>query len=283
MGLFSGQDAISKTLSADLPSAQIAWVRYAFNVILLTPVLFVTRLRILTTHRPVTQFVRGALLAGAAVFFVAGLRYLPIADATAISFVYPLFVTLFASFALRETIGLPRWLALLAGFLGAVIIIGPGAAGVNSAAILPLASAISWSGALLLTRRLAVDSALTTLVYSTLSAMLVLTGALSMGWTHTAPNQVAILFLGALMNVTGQYCLILGYSRRPASSLAPLAYTQLIWSTLAGFVFFSTLPSACAWLGGLIVAASGSFVLATPRPSIGSMSRAAARRTSNQE
>ena len=175
MGLFTGQDTISKTLSVDLPPIQIAWVRYAFNVALVTPLIFGTRLRVLTTRQPFTQFLRGTLLAGAAAFFVAGLQFLPIADATAISFVYPILVTLFASLALKEAIGLPRWLAVIAGFLGALTIIRPGAVGVGSAAALPLASAISWSGALLLTRRLAVDAALTTLVYSTLSAALVLT------------------------------------------------------------------------------------------------------------
>jgi drug/metabolite transporter (DMT)-like permease len=266
MGMFSGQDTISKTLSVDLAPVEIAWVRYAFNVLLLAPLLVVTRFQVLTTRRPITQLMRGALLATSAALFVAGLRHLPIADATAISFIYPLLVTLLASFMLRETIGLPRWMAVLAGFLGALIIIRPGPAGVGSAAILPLASAICWSGGLLLTRRLAVDAALTTLVYSTLSATLVLTLGLSMGWRPIAPRQIAILFLAALMNMTGQYGLILGYSRRPASSLAPLAYTQLIWSTISGFFFFSTVPTLNTWLGGSIVACSGIFVLGTPRP-----------------
>lgn len=263
MAMFSGQDTIAKTLSSNLAPIQIAWVRYAFNVVLLTPLLLVTRFQVLTTRRPVTQFLRGALLAVSAAFFIGGLRYLPIADTTAISFVYPLLVTLLASLALKETIGLSRWLAVFAGFLGASIIIRPGAADVGSAALLPLASATCWSGGLLLTRRLSIDAALTTLVYSTLSAALLLTVGLTMGWRPIAPNQVAILFFAALMNMTGQYGLILGYSRRPASSLAPLAYTQLIWSTISGFLFFSTTPTFSTWLGGFIVACSGIFVLGT--------------------
>ena len=188
MAMFSGQDTIAKTLSSNLAPIQIAWVRYAFNVVLLTPLLLVTRFQVLTTRRPVTQFLRGALLAVSAAFFIGGLRYLPIADTTAISFVYPLLVTLLASLALKETIGLSRWLAVFAGFLGALIIIRPGAADVGSAALLPLASATCWSGGLLLTRRLSIDAALTTLVYSTLSAALLLTVGLTMGWRPIAPE-----------------------------------------------------------------------------------------------
>jgi drug/metabolite transporter (DMT)-like permease len=276
MGMFSGQDTISKTLSVDLPPIEIAWVRYAFNVLVLAPLFLRSRLRVLATRQPFVQFMRGILLATSAVFFVAGLRYLPIADATAISFVYPLLVTLFASLALKESIGLSRWLAVIAGFVGALIIIRPGAAGIGSAAVLPLASATSWSVALLLTRRLAVDAALTTLVYSTLSAAFVLSAGLTLGWRPMGLGQVAILFVAALMNVTGQYGLILGYSRRPASSLAPLAYTQLLWSTIAGFMVFSTLPSFSSLLGGLIVAGSGAFVLGMPRRSFRTKSQTAA-------
>lgn len=262
MILFSTQDMISKILVVDYSPIEIAWGRYLVNSAVIAPFLMRAGRHALATRHPWTQLGRAAGVLGSAITFMAGLRYLPIADNTAIGFIHPLLVTALSIPLLGERVGPRRWMAVLVGFVGALVIIRPGSGTFGWAAIYPLISAVSWAFGLILTRKMnKSESALAMLAFSTLVPALVVSAAVPFVWRPiTAPAALLFLAVG-LLSAAGQYSLILGYMRKPASVLVPLAYTQLVWATIAGVLAFNTFPDLPTWIGAAIIAASGLYVL----------------------
>ncbi len=262
MVVFSTQDTLSKLLVADYSPFEVAWFRYAINVLVLAP--FVLRaggLR-LRSRRPGLHIGRGLAVMGSALAFMGALGRMPIADATAINFVSPLATVALSIPMLGERVGPRRWAAVVVGFAGAMIIVRPGGDAFRWAALLPILSAILWALGMVLTRRIeASEPALTTLAWSTLAAVATLSLFLPFVWRPLDGRAIAILAALGVISVLGQYLTILGYMRRPASVLAPLAYTQMVWSTISGLLVFGTAPGASTWLGAAIVVVSGLYVL----------------------
>jgi drug/metabolite transporter (DMT)-like permease len=262
MVVFSSQDTLSKILVVDYSPFQIAWCRYAINLLILIPFLLRSRGKVLVSRLPWIQLARGFAVAGSAVVFMAGLGRMPIADATAIQFISPLLITAFSIPFLGERVGPSRWIAVIVGFIGIVIIVRPGSDAFQLGALLPLFSAVLWAIGMVLTRRIKnAESALTTLGISTLVAIAVLTAILPFVWSPLTVRAALLLLAMGLISILGQYLMILGYSRRPASVLAPLSYTQMVWSTISGLVIFGAIPGLSTWIGGAIVVASGLYVL----------------------
>ncbi len=211
---------------------------------------------------PWQQTARAAAVLGSAVVFMAGLDALPIADATAINFVSPLVVTALSIPLLSEKVGLRRWIAVLVGFAGVLVIIRPGSGTFGWAALLPLFSATLWAVGLILTRRMSpTEPALTTLSYSTFLAAIALTLVLPFVWQTPDAGALVLLLVIGVISVTAQYLMIVGYSHAAASVLAPLTYTQMIWSTTLGYLVFGAVPGLFTWIGGAIIVASGLYVL----------------------
>src|SRR5579863_9177628 len=132
-------DATSKYLSTTLSSIEIAWIRFlVFLVIMIPAMVPASPLFALQTKRPVLQITRGMALLGSSLFFISGLRFLPIAEASATSFVSPLFVTALSIVFLSEKVGLRRWLATAAGLVGVLIVLRPGTSAFHAAAFFPV-------------------------------------------------------------------------------------------------------------------------------------------------
>jgi drug/metabolite transporter (DMT)-like permease len=265
--LFASQDTLSKILVVDYSPFEIAWVRYGVNCLLLTPFLLRSRGRALRTAMPWTQLGRSFVVIASAIIFMTGLNFLPVADATAINFVAPLLVTALSIPLLGEKVGVRRWTAVVIGFVGMLVIVQPGGSAFQLAAFLPAISASFWAMALIFTRKLSGgrESSLTTITYSTVFPWLGLTVMMPFLW-HT-PDLRAWLLMGivGVISVSAQFLMILAYSRRPASALAPLSYAQLIWATMYGYLVFGNVPAPLTWLGAAIVVASGLYVLRRER------------------
>jgi len=266
MVIFSTQDTLSKLLVADYSPLQVAWFRFAINTALLAPFVLRARGRPLATKRPMLQLGRGLAVMASVLLFMAGLARMPLADATAINFIAPLIVTALSIPFLGEKVGVRRWSAVAIGFAGALIIIRPGSSAFAPAAVFPVLSATCWAFALVLTRRTrGSDAPLTTLVYSSLVGLVVSSACLPLFWQPLTARAIVLLVAVGVVSVVGHYTLILGYMRGQASALAPLAYTQMIWSTVAGALVFGTVPGPFTWVGAAIVVASGIYVLRRER------------------
>jgi len=261
--LFAVMDTISKYLTRDYPVTNVLWARYLFHTLLVIAVIAPRHGTVLVrTNRLGLQMVRGSMLAGASLLFVTAIKYMPLAEATAIQFISPLLVTLLAVIFLKEKVDLSRWLAILAGFSGVLIIIRPGSGIFTWASLLPLGTAILFASYQVLTRHFAGrESPYTLIFYPGIVGMLLLSPTLPFAWT--APQSLSHLTLLAIAGIIGgssHLILIRAYELAPASRLAPFSYTQLIWVTLAGYVVFGNFPDALSLAGIAILMASGTYI-----------------------
>lgn len=258
-------DVTSKYISAWIPPLEIAWFRFFGFVIILLPVIFRGRAS-LRSKRPRLQVLRGATLAGSSVLFLSALPFLPIAEATATSFVAPLFVTGLSIPLLGEKVGMRRLIAVCVGFLGVLIVVRPGTSTFQPAAILTLMSALGWAFTLVVTRKMSGDDpTLTTLTYSALVGLVLLSLIVPLVWV-TPDFKTALLACGvAILSTMGQWIVVLAYRHGDASVLAPFTYSQLIWATGLGYFVFQALPDVWTFAGAAVIIASGLYTVQRER------------------
>ena len=260
VAVFSLSDTLSKLLAERLDPVEVVCGRYLVILALLSPAVL-RRPRLALTQQPLLQLLRGIAVLGAAVFFIAGLQRLALADATAIAFASPLIVTALSIPLLREQIGIRRWSAVAVGFLGVLVVTRPGSGAIGAAAALPLLSAACWALAIVLTRRMrGADLPVTTLAYSTTIGFVLSALALPLVWRPPSLGECGMLVAMGMLNAGGQYLFIAGLIRGAASMLAPFSYSQMIWSTLMGYLVFGAVPAAWTWAGAGLVVGSGVYI-----------------------
>src|SRR6202011_953971 len=161
-------DVTAKYLSATLPSIEIAWIRFLMFAVIMVPAMLPgSPLYALRTPRPGLQLMRGLTVLASSLFFISGLRFLPIAEASATGFVAPLFVTALSIVFLGEKVGLRRWIATAVGLVGVIIILRPGFGAFHPAACFPIVSALAWACTLIMTRMMSgTERAVTVMAYS---------------------------------------------------------------------------------------------------------------------
>lgn len=260
VALFAVMDTMSKYLTKFYPPTNVLFARYLFHCLLVLAVLAPTKgLGFVKTRRIGIQIVRGIMLAAASLCFVTAVKYMPLAEATAVQFLSPLIVTVLAVIFLKEQMDAVRWLAVCAGFIGVLIIIRPGSGVFAWSALLPLGTAILFASYQVITRKLAgLESVYTSIFYPGVVGSLMLLATLPMQWV--APQSLAHAALLALAGIVGgaaHLILIRAYDYAPASRLAPFSYAQLIWVTLTGFLVFDNLPDGWSLFGIAVLAASG--------------------------
>lgn len=269
-------DAIAKYLSDSVPVLQITWTRFLFQSILMAGIVLLNNSPLaLIPKRPFIQLARGLLLAMATLIFFWSLKYLPIADAIAIFFIQPLILTLFSAFFLGEQVGWHRRIAVIAGFIGALVIIQPANSSFQVATILPVMTAIFFAGYMTLTRATAGhDTAETAQFAAGVGALIVLSAALILSSLSPLedlhPVTLDITQWGwlALLGVIAAFCHLLvvkAMELAPASVLAPFAYTEFIGATLLGWLIFNDIPTWNTWTGATIIVASGLYVFLRER------------------
>lgn len=263
VALFAVMDTLSKYLTLFYPVTTILWTRYLFHTLLVVSVLGPRLgLGLVRTGRPGIQVVRGLLLVGTSLVFVTATKYMPIAEATAIQFLSPLIVTLLAVFFLGEKVDSARWIAVLAGFAGVLIIIRPGSGIFAWASFLPLAAAFLFAAYQVMTRRYAVlEGAYTLIFYPGVVGFLLLTLTLPMGLSMPQSlTHLALLAAGGIVGGSSHLIMIKAYQLAPASRLAPFSYMQVVWVTLGGLIVFDNFPDFLSLAGIAILVASGLYV-----------------------
>jgi len=268
LGLFTLMDSIGKYLSRFYPVPGIVWARYAINLLLLLAFLAARgKLRYVRTARPAIQLARGVLLGLATLTYFTALSHMPLAEASAIAFVLPLFVAVLAVPMLGERLDPSRLAAILAGLVGAMVIVRPGSDAFTVYALLPLAMALMNALYQILTRKVAgVEPAYTSLFYGALVGAVMFSPALPFAWeTPSDPwHWVLFLVLGLLATV-GHFILIRAFDYAPATLLAPFVYTQLLWTMLVGYVVFGDFPDGWSLAGMAIIVAAGLYLVGHQR------------------
>src|SRR5215216_7141278 len=257
----SCSDVTAKYFASSVPAIEIAWLRYlVFLLIVLPPVLRTGLKRTFRSQRPGLQVFRGLALVTSSILFISSVRYLPIAEATATSFAAPIFITALSVVVLGEKVGHRRWAATFAGLIGVLVVVRPGTSAFDAASILPLMAALTWASAVVTRQTSAVDSALTTLAYSAVIGVLVLSALLPFFWV--SPDWSTILF-GMLIGcaaTAGHSLIIVAFRYGDASVLAPFTYTQLVWVTGLGILLFGAIPDRWTVAGATMIVLSGLYI-----------------------
>jgi len=262
MSVVPFMDAIAKYLSGHLPVLQLVWARYFFHFCLIFPVvLWRYGPRRLVPAQPLLQLVRGGLLLASTVLFFAAISRMPLADALALIFISPLIVTALSPWILGEQVGLRRRVAVLVGFAGALLIIRPGVGAIQWPALLALAAGLVFGFYLLATRRLAGSAPpLVTLTYSAAAGALLMSLAVPFFWVVPSATDLAAMAMMGLIAAGGHFLLIKAFDFAPASLLAPFTYSEIVMTTLLGFVFFGDFPDSWTWAGIAVIIGSGVYI-----------------------
>ena len=259
MACFATLDTTAKLVSASVPLLMGIWFRYCFQA-LMTTLVVVPRfgVAVLKTPHPRFQILRGLLLLISSFFAFSSLLYLPVADFTAIGSLVPLIITLLAARMLGEQVSKRRWVLVLGGFAGAMLIIRPGGANFIWPMLLPLGAVVTYSWFQLLTSHMVkTENPLTMHLYTGWVGTLVPSLTMPFVWVNPTHTELGMLFLMGALGTVGHYLLILAYKRSPASNLTPYLYAQIVFAMLGGWLVFNQVPDNWALAGIALIAVCG--------------------------
>lgn len=256
-------DALAKTLTDHYSVIQIQFLR---NLIALPfAVLIAVKMggtAALRSHRPVAHLFRGALWIAATIMFFTSLKYLGLAEATALIFVAPLFITALSSMFFGETVGWRRWLAVLVGFLGVLIAIRPGSSAFQTVSLLPIATAFVYAILMLSARWVdSRESVWTLLLYMTGTGAVLSLFLVFFVWIPVRSGDWGLFIAVAIFGTAGMTLMTQAFRLAPAVVVAPLDYSAIIWATLLGWMFWNEIPDALTFVGTAIIIASGVFII----------------------
>ena len=255
-------DGLAKYLSVDLPVLQIVWARYFFTVVItLSFIIIFFRKQLVWTSKPKLQLFRGLILLCANMLFFYAISIISLTKALTLAFVAPLIVTALSPFILGEIVGYRRWLAVIIGFIGSLIVIRPGLIEFNVATLAALGTGFFYGIYLIITRKLhTADSPLLTLLITGVVGAIILSAYMPFSWIEPNPNQWLFMFCIGLCASVGHFFLILSLKYADASKLAPFSYFEIVTNVIIGYYFFSDFPDIWTWVGLLIIINSGIYI-----------------------
>ncbi len=260
--IFVGFTIIVRIVSTDMHPAQTAFLRYAFGLVLMLPVLGRAilggglRLSGVRLHG-LRGLVHGI---GVLLWFVAIAR-IPLAEVTSLSFLAPVLTTVGAFLFLGETIRLRRIMAVLAGFLGAMIVLRPGVAVIDIGAVAMLISAPLFAMSTVLAKVVTrTDSAATTVAWLSLIVTLTLLIPALYVWRTPTWEELAWLALIAGLATVGHLCMTQAFKVAELTAIQPVNFLQLVWASLAGYYVFAEEPVIWVWIGGAVIVASATYI-----------------------
>ena len=261
MFIFSAVDTAAKLLTETFHPVQIIWFRQLGLFAGVLVLLCISGPRLLRTTRLPLQLSRGALAICSALLFVFAVKYAPLADVVAATFVAPFFLTIMGALMLGEHVGIHRWTAVAVGLVGALIIIRPGLGAIHPAVMLAVLAAFFYAARQVIGRLLSdTDSTVTTIAYTSITASLLITVPLPLVWrTPDNATQLLLLTLMAVLAAAGEILVIKALEVAEAVVVAPIHYTLIIWGTLYGYFVFHQLPDRWTWCGTAIIICAGLY------------------------
>ncbi len=258
---FAVLDTTVQYLSAFVPLLMALWLRYTFQATAAAAWLLPTRgLRMLHTEHPKFQISRGLLLLVSTGLAFASLKVMPVSEFTAIVMITPLVITLISAAFFKQHVGVLRWLLIVGGFVGTLIIIRPNHQGFQAAWLLPLGCVASNTAFQLLTSKMMrTEDPLTTQFYTGVVGMLIASLAMPFVfvWLDN-PKLWALLLLMGVASSAGHFMLIKAYQKAATATLMPYLYAQIAFALLGGWLVFRYVPDGWSMLGMALIGACGA-------------------------
>jgi len=258
---FAVLDAIIKHLVNLLPMVMVLWFRYVVQAVSTSLTLWPRQGRsLLRTQQPKLQLLRGFLLMMCSVLGFLSLQHMPLAEFAAIALLTPLAVTVLSRMLFKERISPLRWVLILGGFAGAMMIVRPGGHLTGAVAMLPLIMVLFYTAFQLLTSYMArTESPMTMHFYTGWVGTAAVSCLVYWHWTtDISPLNWALLVACGLLGSTAHYLFILAFARVTPVRLSPFLYLQVVFSTLAGWVAFSFVPAGWGLVGMLLIMVCGA-------------------------
>ena len=282
LSLFALQDMTMKYFSTRYSAIQIVFVRSLVAMVPITLMVLLSSGRQgLRSNKPGLSLLRGLLGFLSYIGYYLAIAALPLAEVVAIVFLAPIIVTMLSALLLREQVGWRRWLAVLMGFIGALVVVGPSGQLGNAAVGLACFAAVSYAGAIILTRYIApYDQPWTITWYTTavfaVGSIFAATLIFVMGWQPGSDNpslqfmlrswnwslsiDLSLMIGIGLTFTVGMYCLTKAYCTAPASIVAPFEYTYILWAVLFGYLFWQEVPKPTTLLGISLLISSSLYI-----------------------
>jgi drug/metabolite transporter (DMT)-like permease len=261
--VFAAVNSIVKLELARYPVGEVAWFRalFAFATV---AILVVPRsgLAVLRTTRYRQHLQRGISQFGSMMCMFLAFSLLPLGSAVALGFAAPLFTALLSIVVLKEKVGVHRWSALIAGFVGVVIVTHPGAGSLQFGAIFALSSSVLISSVTIAIRRMsATESAATLTLYQMMVITLCTSLLLPFGYAAPTLLDASAFAVAGIGNGVAQYWWTRSLALAPPSAIAPFSYLSLLWATALGFAIWGDVPTADMMVGSAVMVASGLYIL----------------------
>lgn len=264
MACFVTNDALVKFASQTMPAAQLIFIRGVMATLLVLAVA-----QSLGATRRLGDVVRGKVAvraiidAMATMLYLSSLFNLPLGNATAINLAAPLVMIVFAVLFLQERVSLQRWLAILAGFAGVLLIIQPRTEGFNAWALVCLAGTLFHATRDLLTRQIAQNIPSILITLATALAVTILSGLASIvqGWKPFGLFELSLLAAASVFLAGGYYLIISSMREGDMSLIAPFRYTGLLFALVIGYAVWGEVPNLPSWCGIALLIGSGIYVL----------------------
>ena len=259
--LFVCVTGIVRHLGSDIPAVEAAFIRYAVGLLLILPA-FKPLLANWPRGAAMGRFVlRGMVHGGGVMLWFYAMARIPIAEVTALGYTAPIFVTLGAWLFFGERLHLRRICAVVAAFLGAMIILRPGFQEISSGQLAQLCAAPLFATSFLLAKGLTRDFSPSVIVamLSLFCTLTLLPGAV-MQWRHPTLEELAWLSLTAVFATAGHYTLTRAFAAAPLTVTQPVGFLQLVWATLLGMLLFNEGLDPYVFVGGGIVVASVTYI-----------------------
>jgi drug/metabolite transporter (DMT)-like permease len=265
--LLTVNDAVAKHLVLTHPVGQVIGLRQLATLLVIVPWVMFTggwnNLRIVNRGG---QLARGLLFIAGSACIVLSLGLLPLALVITIMFTSPIFVAAFSAPLLGERVGLHRWVAVLGGFAGVLIVVQPGSADFRWALLLPVAAAFINAFRDVLTRLLSrTDSSISILFWSNIILM---TGGMLTafsGWVPVSGTAAFWFVVAGVSNGAAHFLIIEALRAGEASALAPVRYTALLWAALLGWLVWGEVPGSWLWVGAAVIVASSLYMINAER------------------
>ncbi len=261
--LFVAVTVMVRLLGSDMPAVQAAFIRYLIGVMLVLPMLWRMRSRGfgLGRDRVGLYALRGLVHGAAVLLWFFAMARIPLAEVTAIGFSTPVFTALGAIVIFREQVRLRRMLAILAGFVGTLLILRPGFVTIEAGSLAQLIAAFLFAGSFLLAKRMtqSESSADILVMLSIFCTLTLLPGALYY-WRTPTLLEVTWLAGVAVFATTGHYAITRAIAAAPLTVTQPLSFLQLIWAILIGYWLFDEVPDSWVISGGLVIVAAVSYL-----------------------
>jgi drug/metabolite transporter (DMT)-like permease len=259
MLLFTLNDALGKWLVADYPVGQILAVRSVAALLILLPYLWRQRLLggLRRIEQPGLQALRVLLVIAEVALFYLAVRHLPLADVFMFYLASPIFVTLLSALLLREQVGAARWLAVVIGFAGVVLIFPPSAAALTLPALMALAGSLSLALMMILARRLRASNGFHLVTLQTSGVALAGLSTLPLGWVTPGPLAFVLICLLGLVATTAHFMLNHAVKLAPANVVAPFQYSAIVWAMALGYLIWGDVPTPAALTGAALIVGAG--------------------------